>query len=73
VDRVNNGRLLDFIGGILSADAEQRHWQGWNDRSWRHNLSQMPSGKPGGIQGSLFINCSLLAYSGPPRLELGGG
>ncbi|MET4331160.1 transposase InsO family protein, partial [Bradyrhizobium sp. i1.15.2] len=45
VDWFNNRRLLEPIGNIPPAEAEQR----WNNRPWRHNLNQIASGKPGAV------------------------
>ena len=44
VDWFNNRRLLEPIGNIPPAEAEQRYY-----RLWRHNLNQMASGKPGAV------------------------
>jgi hypothetical protein len=49
VDWFNNRRLLEPIGHIPPAEAEQLTTPCWNNRPWRHNLNQTASGKPGAV------------------------
>ncbi|MGY4157979.1 transposase InsO family protein [Bradyrhizobium sp. USDA 4461] len=49
VDWFNNRRLLEPIGNIPPAEAEQRY-PCWNNPPWRHDLNQLASGKRGAVQ-----------------------
>jgi hypothetical protein len=51
VDWFNNRQLLEPIGNIPPAEAEQRYYAAMLQQPpWRHNLNQMASGKPGAVQ-----------------------
>lgn len=52
VDWFNNRRLLEPIGNIPPAEAEQRYYAMLEQSAMagRHNLNQMASGKPGAVQ-----------------------
>ena len=50
VDWFNNRRLLEPIGNIPPAEAEQRYYAKLEQSPWRHNINQTASGKPGAVQ-----------------------
>jgi putative transposase len=49
VDWFNNRRLLEPIGNIPPAEAEERYYAMLDDTPWPHNLNQMASGNPGAV------------------------
>ena len=50
VDWFNNRRLLEPIGNVPPAEAEQRYYAMLEQPPpWRHNLNQIASGKPGAV------------------------
>lgn len=50
VDWFNNRRLLEPIGNIPPAEAEERYYAMLDAPAWPHNLNQTVSGKPGAVQ-----------------------
>jgi hypothetical protein len=50
VDWFNNRRLLEPIGNIPPAEAEERYSLCWNSQPWRRDSNQTASGKPGAVQ-----------------------
>ena len=51
VDWFNNRRLMEPIGYIPPAEAEQRYYAMLDERNWQRNSNQTASGKPGAVQG----------------------
>ena len=52
VDWFNNRRLLEPIGNIPPAEAEERYYAMLEQSDpWPRNLNQLASGKPGAVQG----------------------
>lgn len=50
VDWFNNRRLLEPIGNIPPAEAEERYYAMLDAPAMVHNLNEMASGKPGAVQ-----------------------
>ena len=50
VDWFNNRRLLEPIGNIPPAEAEERYYASWNSQPWPRDSNETASGKPGAVQ-----------------------
>ena len=55
VDWFNNRRLLEPIGNIPPAEAEERYYAMLEQPPWRRDLNEIASGKPGAVHGSGFV------------------
>ena len=71
VDWFNNRRLLEPIGNIPPAEAEERYYATLDKPPWQRDSNQTASGKPGAVQS--VQNCTLRRpfiariTTGPPR------
>jgi hypothetical protein len=50
VDWFNNRRLLEPIGNIPPAEAEERYYTMTKQPPWRRDSNETASGKPGAVQ-----------------------
>ena len=53
----NNRRLLEPIGNIPPAEAEERYYAMLEQPAWRRNSNQMASDKPRGSSADLSLTC----------------
>jgi hypothetical protein len=77
VDWFNNRRLLEPIGNIPPAEAEERYYAMTSNPPWRRDSNETASGKPGAVQtacraGSMFDRSSNPQFRKRSRLPLRG-
>ena len=56
VDWFNNRRLLEPIGNIPPAEAEERYYAMLDNQPWQRDSNEMASGKPGAVHESEFAS-----------------
>ena len=68
VDWFNNRRLLEPIGNIPPAEAEERYYAMLDEQGWPRDSNQTASDKPGAVHSPLFGLVSQKSIpSTPPR------
>ena len=73
VDWFNNRRLLEPIGNIPPAEAEERYYATLDQPPWQRDSNQTASGKPGAVQTVTHCGFNVIVSAGKCHTGSGAG